>query len=389
MADPVIWDELAALFPLDEHTVATLDERRRQVRPHIERTVLPDLHKKGVEVLVRRPGPPILLAAEQPEEPALREVVDWDEAFFPVEDDLAPLGEPLRGVEDDLASLAAALERQPPRVTHQGSWDKQTTKQIGRRLLDKELARSGVWHTADKRWQRALAVLQVMHLVPMDPVTRQLEVSHGVPTLLHGTRAERFDHLVRQVVDADLHPVLPVYREVLQQADQQAVDEVIFRELLVEHHKLLLLQSLGGSDEEVHGPLLSYVRDVLSRLGLLAVGPGAFAATPDGRAWAGLEPPLAPARMLVTSDLEIVLPPESLEPYERYHLERFTTCLQRDVANRHRLTRKDLAAWLTHGSVQDILTLLEAHAWGVPINVGEALNAWAQDLTRVVLHIDD
>jgi hypothetical protein len=85
------------------------------------------------------------------------------------------------------------------------------------------------------------------------------------------------------------------------------------------------------------------------------------------------------------SDLELVVPPGGLTPWERFQLERLTTCLGRDVVDRHRLDRAALTAWLATHELDDALELLQRRCLAVPGAVVETLEQWAQSAQRVVL----
>jgi hypothetical protein len=237
-----------------------------------------------------------------------------------------------------------------------------------------------------------------------DLVGRAVTVEPGLDRFLAGTAPERLERLVRRVLDPDLHPLLPAIRAALKQAGQQAVDEVVWLELLCEQHRDVAFSPWGqvgrpcypaGPGEvgipfdedrfrQLEGRMAEEALAVCGRVGLLRRTEGVFAATADGLAWAGV--PAGPgASVWVTSDLEVMVPPGGLSPVERLQLESFARCTGRDVVERYRLEKQTLAAWLRTGTLDGVLSLLSAHAPAVPRTVTDALTAWAYSLERVVL----
>src|SRR5690606_11210162 len=197
---------------------------------------------------------------------------------------------------------------------------------------------------------------------------------------------------------------LPAVRAALRQAGDGAVDELVFLELLGEQHRDVLLGSWHRDGQRVYplvgdGAARAYddegweqvevgmIKATLSRLvrlGLLRRAPGVFAATVDGHQWAGVRvQPMPP--VWVTGDLELVVPPGALTPYERFQVERLGRCLSRDVVDRYRLDRRGLTAWLATHELHEALALLDRRAPALPRSAVDALTAWARDASRLVL----
>ena len=142
--------------------------------------------------------------------------------------------------------------------------------------------------------------------------------------------------------------MLPAIREALRQAGDGAVDEVIFLDLLREQHREVLFPrwqrpqgaiypTIGSAvmrawDERgwdrVESRLIGATLERCARLGLIRRAPGVFAGTADGRLWAGASKRATPP-LWVSSDLELVVPPEAVTPWERYQLERLGHCTRR------------------------------------------------------------
>jgi hypothetical protein len=136
--------------------------------------------------------------------------------------------------------------------------------------------------------------------------------------------------------------------------------------------------------DEVEGPLLNKLLGRLERLGLVRRAPGVFAGTADGRRWANASStPLPP--VWVGSDLEVVVPPDGLTPWERFQIERLGRCLQRDVVDRYRLERAGLVRWLRHHDFGEALDLLRRRSPGVPAVAVQTLESWARSADRIVL----
>ncbi len=329
--------------------------------------------------------------------------LDLDEAVMDETDDLEEARPGPVGLLHDLASLAAVVERIGPRRTHSGMVSKTDARKLGRALGSADLVDSGQVE-ADPRWGRALRGLELLGAVAMDPVTRQLHLDHDLERTLAGTTEQATDRLVHRLLDRDLHVVLPAVRAALHQAGTGAVDEMVFLELLRDQHRQVLFVPWDRKHQRVypvlgHGELRLYddagwdkverriVRAVLgklSTLGLIRRATGVFAGTHDGRRWAGVEGgPMPP--IWVSSDLEVVVPPDAITPWERFQLERLGTCVGRDVVDRYRLGRRGLAAWLRTHELDEALALLERRCPGVPVTVRETLTQWARSVTRVVL----
>ena len=87
----------------------------------------------------------------------------------------------------------------------------------------------------------------------------------------------------------------------------------------------------------------------------------------------------------MASDLELVVPPDALTPWERFQIERLGRCLSRDVVDRYRLERAGLEAWLATHDLDEAIDLLRRRSPAVPASVEDALRAWAAGALRVVL----
>lgn len=328
---------------------------------------------------------------------------DFEEAVMPETDDLAEAGPSPLALLHDLAGLAAALDHVEPRRTHQGTLARADARRLGRRLGSTDLAEDGNLE-ANPRWARALRALEALGAVSMDPIARTLHLDHGLEPTLAGTDQDALDRLVHKLVERDLHVVLPALRTALHQAGHDAVDEVVFLDLLREQHRDVLFTAwlrdgariypaLGA---EPHRPFdaegfqtveTPMIRDVLARvarLGLIRRAPGVFAATAPGRRWAGVDPGPQPP-IWVSSDLEVVVPPDAITPWERFQLERLGHCVGRDVVDRYRLDRKGLQSWLATHDLEEALDLLRRRGPAVPATVVDTLTAWARSAERVVL----
>ncbi len=328
---------------------------------------------------------------------------DFGEAAMDETDDLS---EPVPGLVSllhDMASLAAALEQTPTQRTLKGSIAKTAAKKLGKRLGDTLLAKTGDFE-GNSRWARALRGLEALKVVSTDPIRRDLHLDNGLEGTLAGEVEDACDRLVHRLVDADLHVVLPAIRRALAQAGAGAVDEMVFLEELSEQHRDVLISPWSRNGELVY-PVIGdeqprpydedgweyverrMVRATLGRLkrfGLIRRAPGVFAATVDGRQWAlGAPVPMPP--VWVTGDLELVVPPGSVTPWERFQLERLGRCLQRDVVDRYRLERKGLVTWLSTHELSEAIGLLQRRCPGVPHTAIDALTQWARSAERVVL----
>ncbi len=335
--------------------------------------------------------------------PPPRLILDVEEAMMPEPEDLAqPLPGPVQLLHD-LASFTAALSRHRPRRTHAGTLDRATTRKLGRHLASAELARSGDLSAAP-RWERALRALEALGAVLMDPATRVLSIEPGLETLLEGDTAEAVDRLIHRLVDRNLQAGLPLLRDALSQVGAGCLDEMILFELLAEQQREALVtpwlregalvypagdhdihipydeQGFERIDQRMYGDIIS----TLIRLGLVRRAPGVIAPTEEGRLWASGRPAERPP-IWVSSDLELIVPPGAVTPWERYQLERLGRCLSRDVVDRYRLERVGLAAWLATHELSEAIDLLTERAPGLPNTVRQTLEAWAADATRVVL----
>ena len=87
------------------------------------------------------PWGPYRLHPELPPPPTID--YDFADAAMPETDDLSAPAESLITLLHDLAAFTAAASLHPPRRTHAGTLDKATTRKLGRRLADEEVARTG------------------------------------------------------------------------------------------------------------------------------------------------------------------------------------------------------------------------------------------------------
>lgn len=328
---------------------------------------------------------------------------DFEEALMPPPDDLEAPTLDLLAVEGDLAALAAAFAAHPPRRTLAGTLDVATLKRVGSVLADPGLAERGRMDAADPRWARALRLLELLDLVEQGEIDRLLRPAPSLREALDRPVAARMHALLCHAVDPDLHPLLAPLRAALRQADDQAVDEVIFLDLLAEQHRdvlnapwgqvgVRLYPQLPGEPplpytretfDLVEAPSFAEVQERATLLGLLRAAPGVFAATAAGRAWAELPPAAPTPRLILSPDREILAPPGALEPWDRYLFEQLAPAAQRDVVDRHRLSKPALSRWLRRWTLEDALELLRAHAaHGVPPNVEQTLASWARAAAR-------
>lgn len=328
---------------------------------------------------------------------------DFSEAVMDETEDLSEPVDGLVSLLHDMASLAAGLEQVPTQRTLKGSVAKTAAKKLGKRLGDALLVKTGDFE-GNRRWARALRGLEALKVVSTDPIKRDLHLDNGLETTLAGDVEDACDRLVHRLVDADLHVVLPAIRAALAQAGSGAVDEMVFLEELALQHRDVLISPWSRNGELVY-PLIGdeqprpydedgwelverrMVRATLGRLkrfGLIRQAPGVFAATDDGRQWAmGAPTPMPP--VWVTGDLELVVPPGSVTPWERFQLERLGRCLQRDVVDRYRLERKGLVTWLSTHELSEAIGLLQRRCPGVPGTAIDALTQWARSAERAVL----
>jgi hypothetical protein len=328
---------------------------------------------------------------------------DLSEAVMPRPSDLPAPGPGTVDLLHDIASLAAALSHHQPQLTHAGTPDKATVRKLGRRLASPAVASSGDLNT-DPRWSRALQALQALSAVAIDPNDRRLRLEPGLDLTLEGTTAEAVDRMLHLLVDHDLQAALPAVRAALDQAGDGALDEVIFLdELALQHREIVFARwhRAGGwvypnargdtwlpFDRDhfdlVEAPLLRALLRTLSRVGLIVRHDGVFAATPDGQLWARGANPHAPP-VWISSDLEVMVPPRAVTPWERYQLERLSRCLSRDVVDRYTLERAGLETWLATHDVHDALDLLRRRCPTVPSTVTATITSWAASATRFVL----
>ena len=352
-------------------------------------------------------------------------------------DDLSKVNASPLALLHDMAALAAALQRLTLKRTVAGGIARADGKRLGSQLGDPGLARDGdlLQH---ERWARAMRALDALGAVATDPLTREIYLDLGLESAIAGSARDAMDRLVHRLVDRDLHGVVPAIRAALKAAGTGAVDasvvtvagvqvmavpvsptrartatagtgavdEMIFLDLIREQHRDLLFPvwrraegmlypSAAGEDprpydedgwERIEVPLIRSVLKRLEHLGAIRRAPGLFAATEDGRIWAGaIDPP--PSPMWARSDLELMVPPDAVTPWERFQIERLGRCLARDVVNRYKLEREALARWLATHELDEALDLLRRRCPGVPPVVEETLRQWARSATRIVLTV--
>ena len=362
------------------------------------------LHGAGLITAIDNANPAYLgryrLAADLPPPPPVD--YDFEEAVMPETDDLGVAGPGPVGLLHDMAALAAALRRVRPKRTLSGTVARADARRLGRQLGSDELARSGALEE-HPRHGRALRALDALGAASTDPLSREVVLDLGLEAVLAGTTREAIDRLVHRLVDRDLHCVVPAVRAALQSAGDEAIDEVIFLDLLREQHRDVLFPAWEGPGCETYPtppgePLRPYdeanwdrveaplVRSVLKRmehLGLIRRAAGVFAGSADGRRWAGATDP-TPAPMWARSDLELMVPPDALTPWERFQIERLSRALARDVVDRYRLEREGLESWLETHDLDEAVALLRRRCPGVPAVVEDTLRAWAGSAMRVV-----
>ncbi|MEC7949360.1 MAG: hypothetical protein VX265_17465, partial [Myxococcota bacterium] len=327
---------------------------------------------------------------------------DFSEAVMPETDDLAAgTAGPARMLED-AAALAAAIDRDPPRRTHNDTLSKTDVKRLARRLGAPDLP--GIGLERHPRWGLALRALEALGAVSMDPMERRLYLDLGLDRTLSGETSAAVNRFVHRVLDRDLHPAIPAIREALRQAGNQALDQMILSEELREQHRdvlfprwhrqgLDLYPSLPGETprmydddgwDAVEDKALDRALRRLSKIGLVRRAEGVVAATEDGRAWAeAFDTPRPP--IWVSGDLEVIIPPGALTPGERFQLERLSRCLSRDVTDRLRIEQDGLRRWLSTHDLDEVLEMLSRRAPGLPAGVVDTLQAWDRSARRVVL----
>lgn len=328
---------------------------------------------------------------------------DPSDAVMPAPDDLDAPPHGAVALLHDMASLAAALLHHPVRMTHAGTPDVAAARRVGARLASPILAERGKL-ADDPRWDRAMRGLSLLGAVRTEPIERSLLLDPHLEEMLAGTVGDAADRLVRRLVEPDLHPLLPLVRAALAAAAGQALDEVVLADLVFEQAREVLYRP-WRRDGVVwypfpHGdPTRPFDRDgfdalearhlrdvlrVLHRLGLIRRSPGVIAPTHDGLSWAGVDL-TEHAPIWIGSDLELIVPPESVTPWERFQIERLAVCLARDVVDRYRLDRRGVAQWLATHEIDEALGLLDRRARAVPSTVRESLRAWADGALRLVL----
>jgi len=320
-----------------------------------------------------------------------------------VPDDLPPASAGPVALIHDLASLAAAIEHHPPKMTFGGTLGRAEGRRIGRQLGDAALAATGDVE-GHPRWGRALRALQALHAITADPISRVVELDPGLEVVLAGDVSESCDRLVHRLVDRDLHVVVPAVRAALRDAGAGAVDEVVFLDLLREQHRDVLMPRWlrGGRAiyphhgaeperawdddgfEVVERGMVRAALSRMSRFGLIRRGGGVFSATPDGRMWAGGDDRPAPP-IWVSGDLEIIVPPGAVTPGERFQIERLSRCLQRDTVDRYRIERPLMTTWMSTHDEDEMMALLARRAPGLPPSVPITLRSWGEAAMRVVL----
>lgn len=393
------------LFAAQRHALDGLVVGRQVWDPLHDAPSVRALHGAGLIESLNDPGEPFTgryrLNPDLPDPPPVP--YDFAEAAMGLTDDLSEPTVGVVGLLHDMASLAAALERVRTRRTLKGEISKADARKLGKRLGDGELEKTGNF-AGQERWARALRGLEALGVVTTDPLQRDLHLDTGLESTLAGEVEDACDRLVHRLVDRDLHSVLPAIRAALKVAGDGAVDELVFLELLAEQHRDVLIGSWNRQGIEVY-PLLGeqvarryddegwevvetgMIKATLNRLvrlGLLRRAPGVFAATVDGRQWAsGAPQPMPP--VWVTGDLELVVPPGSVTPWERFQLERLGRCLARDVVDRYRLEHRGLITWLSTHELDDALELLRRRCPGVPASAIDTLTAWAASAERIVL----
>ncbi len=329
---------------------------------------------------------------------------DFSEAAMDATDDLsAPFPGPA-AILQDAAALAAAIDHVLPRRVHAGTLSKVDARKLGHWMGADDIAEGTAVET-HPRWGLALRALEALGAVSMDAMDRTLRLDLGLDATLAGETTDAVDRFVRKVLDRDLHPVLPAIQAALRAAGPKgAVDAVIFLDELRLQHRDVLFPSWSREAHRVY-PLLPgetprrYDEDGwdrvearavdralrrLQRIGLVRRADGVFAPTEDGVHWAeahdGPHPPI-----WVSSDLEIIVPPNALTAGERFHVERLGRCLSRDVTDRIRLERAGLVRWLAWHEVEEALEILRRRAPGLPPNVEDTLRAWDKAARQVVL----
>lgn len=375
--------------------------------PEADAPAVRALHGAGLITSITDGSDPYLgryrLARDLPPPPEI--AYDLEEAAMDETDDLSKANASPLALLHDMAALAAALQRLTLKRTVAGGIARADGKRLGGQLGDPGLAKHGDL-LATERWARAMRALDALGAVATDPLTREIYLDLGLESAIAGSARDAMDRLVHRLVDRDLHGVVPAVRAALKAAGAGAVDEMIFLDLVREQHRDLLFPawrrasgllypSAAGEDsrpyddegwERVEVPLIRGVLKRLEHLGAIRRAPGVFAATEDGRIWAGaIDPP--PSPMWARSDLELMVPPDAVTPWERFQIERLGRCLARDVVNRYRLEREALARWLATHELDEALDLLRRRCPAVPPVVEETLRQWSRSAMRIVLTV--
>ncbi|MFT4975055.1 MAG: hypothetical protein ACI8S6_000942 [Myxococcota bacterium] len=364
------------------------------------------LHGAGL-LRLRAPEEPVyigryLLTADLPPPPTV--TYDMEEAVMAEEaDDLSEPGPGLIPLLNDMAALAAAILQVQPRRTHAGPLTRVDARRLGRRLGVPALVDGGALSTLP-RWSRAMRALEALSAVRVDPLERTLSVDLGLEGILAGETPEAVDRLVHRFVDREQHVLLPAVRAALAQAGPGCIDTIVFCDLLQEQHRGVMFPSWQRAGQETYPylpgePPLAYDDDGfdriearaigrllkrLDRLGLVRRAEGVFAATDDGRLWSGATAVRAQP-LWIGSDLELIVPPEAVTPWERFQLERLSRCRARDVVNRYALDREGLSAWLVGHDLDEAIDLLRRRSPGVPPVVIETLRGWAEAAMQIVI----
>lgn len=335
--------------------------------------------------------------------PPPEQVYDLAEAVMKETDDLSEAQPGSISLLGDLAALAAALQRVHPRRTATGTITRTDGKKLGRQLGVATLAKTGTL-TDHPRWMRAMRALEALHAVSTDPLTREIFLDLGLEYTLRGTAEEAVDRFLHRVLDRDLHVIVPAVRSALAAAGPGAIDEMVFAEELRDQHRDLVfprwvrdgMPQYPGAEgsparpwdddgwDAVEVRMIGAALKRLQTLGLVRRAPGVFAATEEGRRWAGVATHPAPP-IWISSDLEITIPPGALTPWERFQVERLGRCIARDVVDRYRLERAAVEAWLATHTLDEAIELLERRCPALPSTVRTILTTWAQSATRFVL----
>lgn len=319
---------------------------------------------------------------------------DFEEAVMPRTDDLEPPRTGPVTVLDNVASLAAAIGRVGARKTRKGAISRPCGKRLGKQLGDTALQQHGEIRECPE-WDQALRALELLRGLTTDPLSQTLHLDLGLEQTLRGTHPEVIDRLMRQVLDRDLHAWIPPIFAAISEAGEQAIDEVVFLDLVREQARDLVFhpwsrdgvavyphvegsrQLLFNDDgwELIETDLFHATLHRLAVFGIVQRAPGVFAATSEGRIWARATEH-APPPVWVSSDLQLTVPPHSLTPWERYHLESFTRCSSRDIVDRFVLEREALVSWLSTHELDEAIGILQRRCPAIPSSVAQTLESW-------------